>query len=947
MKLSKILTVFIMMQVYAITIFAAQKSTVSTVTDAGQLVTKKSEQTVLSKKLDELKTAIDKKDMEAVAKLVPEVEKIKQETIVDKRVKDALAKTRADLVSAAKKLLQDNKHQRPDNQHNVAIWLDKSESGKGLMTYIVAFAFCDARYPMILSNFLLHSFFTSEIDEVKRVQQAVLDSFKENGWSVYKNKSEDFYLFIPKSYLTDKQLQEDPKKSGFNIKDLIKISDPMDFKNIKIGSDRTAPINLDNLFALFIQSKDESAGMWNIYLEGHGIYSRKLEAVIDSGELPTQFSSLKIADYDDASIAGLKLPAFRKMIQFLVHNINTNFLYYLTCHGGGYNALLPFASTLVTEKGNILGLGIEEPDFVIVNGSIGEDSVITSVSKKNIDLCVACSKDRDCLDKNSYSLAGLFNALNTFSYTIGVKPTIFKDEELIHILTPITIRGSFLRVREDVSNLPQVMFPKSKIFRAVNLKGVYTITNALAASRALEKKPIVIGSERVLLYARNLYELTVEGFSNASILSVLPYISLHKISTLNIEERRSIDELVGLFFGIIYKFPKYFYIDMVNFHKDSMKINNMLIRMQGFEAHVIYRTVDDKVYYDIYGADEEVKYVTKKSSKLLSKTELQESKNKQKSEIIKDQFISTVIEYFQHNEVKRFFNYDTIFSKLLSSDELVVVSQYVNPIANVELSEIASWENRLLQAASFDIKAIETLLNRQDIIKSGANLNAVDELGNTALILLARQDEKKNTIIIPLIKKMIKMGADVNLSSEDKTALKAAVLQDNAGIVQALVDAGAKVDSSTFLLAIRRGIQTIVEMLIKAGADVNVKDKDGNSPLAVAVLSNNKDIVEILIRAKADVKINNRRGQPVLSDAVTQGDKDIVGLLLGSGADANTKNKNGRSVLMQAVEKNDATLVSMLIKAGADVNAKDLQGRTAANFATTPEIKQLLESASK
>lgn len=52
-----------------------------------------------------------------------------------------------------------------------------------------------------------------------------------------------------------------------------------------------------------------------------------------------------------------------------------------------------------------------------------------------------------------------------------------------------------------------------------------------------------------------------------------------------------------------------------------------------------------------------------------------------------------------------------------------------------------------------------------------------------------------------------------------------------------------------------------VDLLIKAGLDVNVKDQRGNTPLMVACFFNKPNIVKSLVAAKADLTIKNNEGK--------------------------------------------------------------------------------------
>ncbi len=65
-----------------------------------------------------------------------------------------------------------------------------------------------------------------------------------------------------------------------------------------------------------------------------------------------------------------------------------------------------------------------------------------------------------------------------------------------------------------------------------------------------------------------------------------------------------------------------------------------------------------------------------------------------------------------------------------------------------------------------------------------------------------------------------------------------------------------------------------------AGANVNVKDKDGNTPLHNAVRAGHKGIVDFLIAHGADAGMQDKKGRTVLNLAEqTRGRAEIVELL--------------------------------------------------------------------
>ena len=74
------------------------------------------------------------------------------------------------------------------------------------------------------------------------------------------------------------------------------------------------------------------------------------------------------------------------------------------------------------------------------------------------------------------------------------------------------------------------------------------------------------------------------------------------------------------------------------------------------------------------------------------------------------------------------------------------------------------------------------------------------------------------------------------------------------------------------------------EYFIQKGADVNAKDKDGNTPLHLAAMNGKIDVAKVLLKHNADVNAKNNEGRTALHYATDFNHRDLVELLLAHGA---------------------------------------------------------------
>lgn len=126
--------------------------------------------------------------------------------------------------------------------------------------------------------------------------------------------------------------------------------------------------------------------------------------------------------------------------------------------------------------------------------------------------------------------------------------------------------------------------------------------------------------------------------------------------------------------------------------------------------------------------------------------------------------------------------------------------------------------------------------------------------------------------------------------------------------------------------AIRAKSDSLLNVLIQKGADVNIQsDDDGWPTIHVAIQTNRTDRVALMLENGASVMESKDRAPLTL--AVSIGNIDVIRLLIHYGANVNPLvSGDSRSPLMEAIEKKRIRIAELLIKAGANVNAQNEAG---------------------
>lgn len=149
-------------------------------------------------------------------------------------------------------------------------------------------------------------------------------------------------------------------------------------------------------------------------------------------------------------------------------------------------------------------------------------------------------------------------------------------------------------------------------------------------------------------------------------------------------------------------------------------------------------------------------------------------------------------------------------------------------------------------------------------------------------------------------------------------------------------------------------------LIISNKMDINSQDKNGNTALHFVSNFGNLDLAKIFIKKGANINIKDNEGKTPLFLAVTispslygEGKKmlknkiDVATFLLENKADPNIKDNDGGTTLHWATISNKPELVKLLLKYGAKNNVSDKDGVTPLSLAKSFNFKDIVEILKK
>ena len=256
----------------------------------------------------------------------------------------------------------------------------------------------------------------------------------------------------------------------------------------------------------------------------------------------------------------------------------------------------------------------------------------------------------------------------------------------------------------------------------------------------------------------------------------------------------------------------------------------------------------------------------------------------------------------------------------------------------------------LLRAAESGHTAIAQIL-----LQFKADIEARDEYKRTALFQTAKEGHIDTGLLL------LRLGADINVKDKDgRTPLAESLLMSHEAMAQMLIDEGAgikEVDSCGYTVlhyAAGSRLGATVSRLLEMGACNNKTNDCGYTPLHVAmdpkfvrVSCEEQDIYEIfhivqlLLDGGANIELSDNRGCTPLHLAARRADEASIQVLLSRGANIKAEDREGLLPLDHAAVSESLQVFSILFKRWADVMAESSENAVESwlHLVTKPVIK--------
>jgi ankyrin repeat protein len=187
----------------------------------------------------------------------------------------------------------------------------------------------------------------------------------------------------------------------------------------------------------------------------------------------------------------------------------------------------------------------------------------------------------------------------------------------------------------------------------------------------------------------------------------------------------------------------------------------------------------------------------------------------------------------------------------------------------------------------------------------------------------------------------VKLITLLDFNLENNGGLSSLHVAKSLDIIKYLMEKGGENPPKALISSASRGQLNVVSFLVEKGADVNVSDNDGQTPLIGAASSGNQKIMEFLVKNNALIDAKDTSMKTALHHGICS-NIEIVKFLVENNASIRERDSDGMTVLHIASKNDEVDIVEYLVGKGADLEEKDDKGFTPSEYSSNDDILRFL-----
>lgn len=237
------------------------------------------------------------------------------------------------------------------------------------------------------------------------------------------------------------------------------------------------------------------------------------------------------------------------------------------------------------------------------------------------------------------------------------------------------------------------------------------------------------------------------------------------------------------------------------------------------------------------------------------------------------------------------------------------------------------------------------------LLQAGASIEHANNNGHNPLILALIRKQKR------IAGQLLESGANVEHKSRDgRNALILATSLSDPGLLTLILEKRPQINATdangrtALWHAANSGWKPGVEKLVSAGANADIADHQGITPLSTTVFMNHPQIFGYLLDRGASTRLSVKAtGDNLLMVIAASGNLKLARRIIGKlgKPEINRRNRQGNTALMQAIIENHPTMVDLLLSHGANPDLRNRKRENARDLAeqqSRTEIVALIDT---